>query len=36
MTVIFTKNTSNNTMYSVQELHTFSYSFNVIAFRVPL
>ena len=35
MTVLVTKNTANNTMYSVQEPYTFLSSFNVIQFKVP-
>ena len=36
MTVLVTKNTANNTMYSVQEPHTFLQSFNGVLFKVLL
>ena len=35
MTVLVTKNTTNNTIYSLQ-LPTFLQSFNGISFKVPL
>ena len=36
MTVLVTKNTTNNTMYSVQEPQTFLQSFNEIVFKISL
>ena len=36
MIVLIIKNMANNTMYTVQELHTFLSSLNGTASKVPL